>query len=52
MIRLFTSALMLIVLGTFATAQEQYRIQPGDVLQIEVLEDAIGKKAIKECKER
>jgi polysaccharide export outer membrane protein len=40
MIRLFTSALMLIVLGTFATAQEQYRIQPGDVLQIEVLEDA------------
>jgi polysaccharide export outer membrane protein len=40
MLRLFMSALMLIVLGTVATAQDTYRIQPGDVLQIEVLEDA------------
>ncbi|MGR3662344.1 MAG: polysaccharide biosynthesis/export family protein [Paracoccaceae bacterium] len=40
MIRLFASALMLIVLGTFATAQDSYKVKPGDVLRIEVLEDA------------
>lgn len=40
MLRLILSALMIIVLGTVASAQNTYKIQSGDVLQIEVLEDA------------
>lgn len=40
MARILMSTLLLIVLGTIATAQDVYKIQPGDVLQIEVLEDA------------
>lgn len=39
MVRLLLSALALIFVGTFATAQSSYKIQPGDVLRIEVLED-------------
>jgi polysaccharide biosynthesis/export protein len=39
MARTFFSALMLIVLGSIASAQGLYKIQPGDVLRIEVLED-------------
>lgn len=40
MARILMSALLLIVLGTVASAQGSYKVQPGDVLQIEVLEDA------------
>ena len=40
MVRLLLSALALIFVGTFATAQSSYKIQPGDILSIEVLEDA------------
>lgn len=40
MTRILLSALMLIVFGSIASAQESYKIQPGDVLRIEVLEDA------------
>ncbi|MEE9389205.1 MAG: polysaccharide biosynthesis/export family protein [Paracoccaceae bacterium] len=39
MARLLISALMLIVLGSAASAQGSYKIQPGDILTIEVLED-------------
>ncbi len=39
MVRTFFGALMLIVLGSIASAQGLYKIQPGDVLRIEVLED-------------
>jgi len=39
MARLLISTLLLIVLGSVATAQGQYQIQPGDVLSIEVLQD-------------
>jgi len=39
MARIFLSALVLIITSTFALAQSGYRIEPGDVLQIEVLED-------------
>ncbi|MBV1867631.1 MAG: polysaccharide biosynthesis/export family protein [Marinosulfonomonas sp.] len=39
MARIFLSALMLVITSTFALAQSGYRIQPGDVLEIEVLED-------------
>lgn len=37
--RILLSALMLILVGSISSAQESYRIQPGDVLRIEVLED-------------
>ncbi len=40
MTRILLSALMLIVFGSIVSAQESYKIQPGDVLSIEVLEDA------------
>ena len=39
MIRVLIGALALVFTGTFATAQSSYKIQPGDVLRIEVLED-------------
>lgn len=39
MVRVLLGALALIFAGTFATAQSSYKIQPGDVLRIEVLED-------------
>jgi len=39
MARLLVSALLLIVLGSVATAQGQYKIRLGDLLSIEVLED-------------
>lgn len=39
MTRILLSALLLIVFGSIASAQGSYRIQPGDVLRIEVLED-------------
>ncbi|MEE9427093.1 MAG: polysaccharide biosynthesis/export family protein [Paracoccaceae bacterium] len=39
MTRLLISALLLIVFGSVASAQGQYKIQPGDTLTIEVLED-------------
>lgn len=40
MMRLLLSTLMLIFFGSMASAQDSYKIQPGDVLTIEVLEDA------------
>jgi len=40
MARLLISTLMLIVFGSMVSAQGSYKIQPGDVLTIEVLEDA------------
>ena len=39
MVRILISTLMLIVLGTIASAQDFYKIRPGDVLRVEVLED-------------
>ena len=39
MARVLLSALMLVIFGTIASAQGSYRIEPGDVLQIDVLED-------------
>lgn len=39
MIRLLTALLLMVGLAGVATAQSNYRIQPGDTLQIEVLED-------------
>ena len=39
MVRLFLGAVLLMVTAVTASAQDRYRIQPGDVLQIEVLED-------------
>ncbi|MFV2001973.1 MAG: polysaccharide biosynthesis/export family protein [Paracoccaceae bacterium] len=39
MARIFLSALMLIILGSVASAQELYKIHSGDVLRVEVLED-------------
>ena len=39
MARILISTLMLIVLGTIASAQDLYKIRPGDVLRVEVLED-------------
>lgn len=40
MVRLLISAMALIFFGSVATAQSSYQIQPGDVIRIEVLEDA------------
>jgi len=40
MAKLFLNALALLLFGTFAMAQESYKIRPGDVLRIEVLEDS------------
>jgi len=40
MIRFLTALLLTVGLAGVATAQSNYRIQPGDTLQIEVLEDA------------
>ncbi len=40
MARLLISTLMLIILGSVATAQGSYKIRTGDVLRIEVLEDS------------
>ena len=40
MIRFLTALLLMVGLAGVATAQSNYRIQPGDTLQIEVLEDA------------
>ncbi|WP_372922025.1 polysaccharide biosynthesis/export family protein [Roseovarius sp.] len=40
MIRLLTAFLLMVGLAGVATAQSNYRIQPGDTLQVEVLEDA------------
>jgi polysaccharide export outer membrane protein len=39
MIRVIMSALLLVVSALAVSAQDRYTIQPGDVLQIEVLED-------------
>lgn len=39
MVRVLLGALALIFVGTFATAQSSYKIQPGDIIRIEVLED-------------
>ena len=39
MVRLLLSAVFLVATVFTASAQDRYRIQPGDVLQIEVLED-------------
>ena len=39
MARILISTLMLIVLGTIASAQDLYKIRTGDVLSVEVLED-------------
>ena len=39
MLRLLFSTMMLIILGSVVSAQGSYKIQPGDVLSIEVLED-------------
>lgn len=39
MARILLSALALIAFGSFAMAQDLYKIRPGDVLRIEVLED-------------
>ncbi len=39
MLRIFFGALMFVFFGAAAMAQGQYKIQPGDSLQIEVLED-------------
>lgn len=40
MIRFLTALLFLVGLAGAATAQSSYRIQPGDTLQVEVLEDS------------
>lgn len=40
MARFLVSTLLLIVFGSIATAQDVYKIKPGDVLQVEVLEDS------------
>lgn len=40
MIRVFLSAFLLMATALTASAQDRYTIQPGDVLQIEVLEDS------------
>ena len=40
MARFLTSILTMIFLATMAAAQGSYKVQPGDVLRIEVLEDA------------
>ena len=37
--RILVSVLMVIFLGTAASAQGQYKVRPGDTLRIEVLED-------------
>lgn len=39
MARMLLSVLALFIFGSFAVAQDSYRIRPGDVLRIEVLED-------------
>ncbi len=39
MVRLLVSTLLLMVLGSVASAQGSYKIQSGDILTIEVLED-------------
>lgn len=39
MARMLLGALALFMFGSFAVAQDTYRIRPGDVLRIEVLED-------------
>ena len=39
MAKMFLSALALLLFGSFAMAQDLYKIRPGDVLRIEVLED-------------
>ena len=39
MARILMKAMVLIFLGTMASAQGSYKIQPGDTLRIEVLED-------------
>ncbi len=47
MTRFLVSALMLVFFGSAAMAQGQYRIQPGDMLSIEVLEDsALNRNAL------
>ena len=40
------SGLLFAVIGTLAAAQSEYRIQPGDSLQIEVLEDSSLNRAV------
>jgi polysaccharide export outer membrane protein len=40
MMRRFILVLLAVVLGTAAAAQDGYRIRPGDVLAVEVLQDA------------
>jgi polysaccharide biosynthesis/export protein len=42
----FTALVTLVTLGGPATAQDAYRIRPGDVLRIEVLEDATLNRSV------
>ena len=40
MVRMLLGVFALLIFGSIAAAQDSYRIRPGDVLRIEVLEDA------------